>query len=87
MNVSIWDTYVTRKSGELMHFDIIVPHNIKDQETIFTFGKDYLQSRGEDGQQLDSRECRFCHVEEASDAMLEAIREKGYFIIELENCV
>ena len=25
MNVAVWDTYVTKKDGNVMHFDIIAP--------------------------------------------------------------
>jgi hypothetical protein len=30
-----------------MHFDIIAPDHIKDEKTIHTFGKDYLQSKNQ----------------------------------------
>lgn len=86
MNVAVWDTYVVRKTGHIMHFDIIVPSDLKDREQIFTFGKEYLQSKGEESQALNTRECRFCHIEQASPVMMEHIRKKGYYIIEMENC-
>jgi len=28
MKVAVWDTYVTKKDGSVMHFDIIVPEEI-----------------------------------------------------------
>jgi len=31
MKVAVWDTYVTRKEGNIMHFDVIVPEEIKDE--------------------------------------------------------
>lgn len=86
MEVAIWDTYVVRKNGLTMHFDIVVPAAIKNKEVIYTFGKEYLQSKSEEGQPLSSRECRFCHIEQASAEMIERIQQKGYYIIEMQNC-
>ncbi|MBL7908003.1 MAG: DUF2024 family protein, partial [Bacteroidia bacterium] len=53
---------------------------------IHTFGKDYLQSKNQDGQPLTAKECRFCHIEAATPEMEAAINRKGYFILEMENC-
>ncbi len=86
MEVAIWDTYVTRKNGRVMHFDIVVPRTLKDEKLIYTFGKEYLQSKSEVGQSLTSQECRFCHVEKATEKMIDSIHQKGYYIIELQNC-
>ena len=86
MKVAVWDTYVTRKDGQVMHFDILVPSDIRNEETIFTFGKDYLQSKNEGGQVLSAKECQFCHVEQATDEMVAAIQQKGYYIVEMQNC-
>lgn len=69
-----------------MHFDIIVPAELKDEKTIHTFGKDYLQSKGEGGQVLTAKECRFCHIERAGPEMEAKIHERGYDIIEMQNC-
>ncbi len=86
MKVAVWDTYVKRKDGQVMHFDILVPADVKNKETIFTFGKGYLQSKNEAGQVLSATECQFCHVEQASDEMIVSIQQKGYYIVEMQNC-
>lgn len=86
MKVAVWDTYVTRKDGEVMHFDILAPDHIKDAEIIHTFGKDYLQYKQQENQPLTSRECRFCHIEQATPEIVEGISQKGYFIIEMQGC-
>lgn len=86
MKVAVWDTYVKRKDGRVMHFDILVPVEVKNEETIFNFGKDYLQSVKEAGQVLSANECQFCHVEQATDEMVVNIQQKGYYIIEMQNC-
>lgn len=86
MKVAVYDTYVTRKDGTMMHFDILVPHDLKDQNCIHTFGQEYLKEKGQEGQQLSSKECKFCHVEQATDQMLASINSKGYYTIEMEGC-
>lgn len=86
MKVAVWDTYVTKKNGKIMHFDILAPENIKDTSVIYNYGKDYLKQKGQEGQALTSKECRFCHVETLKPNWEESIKKKGYFIIEMENC-
>ena len=86
MEVAIWDTYVTRNNGKVMHFDIVVPKELKDEQKIFNFGKDYLQSKNQARQILEANECQFCHIEKANDMMIDSIKQKGYYIIEMENC-
>jgi hypothetical protein len=86
MNIAVWDTYVTRTNGVVMHFDILVPHEIKSTEIIFDYGRQYLKAKGQEGQRLNSNECRFCHIEEASAEIRASIETKGYHIIEMEGC-
>lgn len=86
MEVAVWDTYVTRKDGRIMHFDIIAPSKIKDPDVIHGYGKEYLKSKDQEGQPLTSRECRFCHVEFVRPQWEDDILENGYYIYEMENC-
>ena len=86
MKVAVWDTYVTKKDTTEMHFDILVPEEIKDANQIYQYGKEYLKTKNQEGQPLTSKECRFCHLEDVKPHWEEAINEKGYFIIEMENC-
>lgn len=86
MQVAVWDTYITKKDGTIMHFDIIAPDHIKDEKTIHSFGKEYLRSKEQESQSLTARECSFCHIEKATDEMTASIQQKGYYIIEMENC-
>ncbi|MBU2525159.1 MAG: DUF2024 family protein [Bacteroidetes bacterium] len=86
MKVAVWDTYVTKKDGSVMHFDIIAPEEIKDTTVIYDYGRDYLKTKGQDGQALTSKECSFCHMEILRPEWEAAINQKGYFIIEMENC-
>jgi hypothetical protein len=86
MKVAVWDTYVTKKDGSVMHFDIIVPEEIKDTTIIYGYGREYLKTKGQEGQPLTSKECRFCHIETVRTQREAEIKQKGYFIIEMENC-
>lgn len=86
MRISVYDTYVRRKDGRTMHFDILVPEEITDEPTIFSYGRDYLATKGEAGQELTANECRFCHIENAAPDIRGAIESNGFFIIEMENC-
>lgn len=86
MQVAVWDTYVTKKNGSVMHFDIIAPDNIKDEHIIYTFGKEYLQFKNLEGLILEAKKCNFCHIEKATDEMVVSIQQKGYYILEMQNC-
>lgn len=86
MKVAVWDTYVTKKSGEIMHFDIIAPESIKDETVIYNYGKEYLKTKGQEGQPLNAQQCKFCHIESATPEVIESIENKGYFLLEMENC-
>ncbi|KXX71125.1 DUF2024 family protein [Flammeovirga sp. SJP92] len=85
-NVNVWDTYVTKKDGNTMHFDIIAPVEITDPEHIYNYGKAYLKLKGQEGQPLSSKQCRLCHIESLKPEWEEEINQKGYFIIEMEGC-
>ena len=86
MKVAVWDTYVPRKDGSVMHFDIIAPASVKDTQVIYQYGKEYLTSKGQAGQPLTSKQCRFCHIRTIFPAWEADINKKGYYILELENC-
>ncbi|PKP13339.1 MAG: DUF2024 domain-containing protein [Bacteroidetes bacterium HGW-Bacteroidetes-3] len=86
MKVAVWDTYVTKKDGTVMHFDILAPDYIKDEKTIYVFGKEYLRSKNQENQLLTARECSFCHIGKATDEMEMGIRQKGYYIVEMQGC-
>jgi len=85
MKVAVWDTYVTRKDGKIMHFDILVNENDKAEE-VFEYGKNYLKTVSQEGQVLTSNECKFCHIDKAPEAIEKQILENGFSIIEMENC-
>jgi len=86
MKVAVWDTYVTKKDGTIMHFDILAPDEIKDTTVIYNYGKEYLKFKNQEGQPLSSKECSFCHIETMRPQWEADIKKQGYFILEMENC-
>jgi hypothetical protein len=86
MKIAVWDTYVTRKDGKVMHFDILVDENLKNENQIFEYGKAYLKKIMQEGQPLTSKECNFCHIDKAPDEVEQQIINSGFAIIEMENC-
>ena len=86
MKIAVWDTYVTKSNGEVMHFDILAPECIKDESIIHQMGKAYLSTKNQQDAVLTAKECRFCHQEIAAAEMVESIQRQGYFIIEMEGC-
>lgn len=86
MKISVWDTYVQKKDGQTMHFDILAPSDITNDALIHEMGKKYLITKGQEGQSLSSKECQFCHQEIATGEMSEAIGKQGFYIIEMEGC-
>jgi hypothetical protein len=86
MKVSVWDTYVQKKDGSVMHFDIIAPTIVTDESLIHEMGRSYLSTKNQTGQPLTARQCQFCHQEVATAEMETSIAENGYYIIEMEGC-
>lgn len=86
MKVAVWDTYVKRENGLIMHFDILVDRKLTEEAKVIDFGKHYLKSKSFKSKELTSKECSFCHIENASESVIIEIETKGYYIIEMENC-
>ena len=85
MKVSVYDTYVPKGNNIVMHFDILVKDN-ESIENVYVYGKDYLNNIGVPNYKLSTNECKFCHMEKAPDDVEKQILDKGYYIIEMENC-
>lgn len=85
MKIAVFDTYVSKKDGGIMHFDILVPEH-ETVEKVLAYGRMYLSVKGQKGQPITSKECRFCHIEKATDDVAYNIGMNGYSIIEMEGC-
>ena len=86
MKIAVWDTYVRRNDGRLMHFDILVPESLGDQKQIEGFGNQYLTKKGIEVTSIKWERCNFCHIEHPSESTITAINADGFSIIEMENC-
>jgi Domain of unknown function (DUF2024) len=86
MQISVYDTYVQRPDGLRMHFDILVPSDLHDLDTVLHYGKTYLTTKGLPPSILMSQKCNFCHMESANTEVEQDITSKGFAIIEMENC-
>ena len=64
MQCAVYDTYVEKKDGKTMHFDVIVEENTQHEKAI-EYGKQYLENVGQGGQRMTQEECQFCHIQEA----------------------
>jgi hypothetical protein len=85
MECAVYDTYVTKKDGRIMHFDVIVEANTSHEKAI-DYGKEFLEQVGQDGQKMTQEECQFCHIQEAPPVVAKEIENRGYFIQKMEGC-
>lgn len=85
MKIDVYDSYFTNKNGQLMHFDVFVPHNTTPQQAL-AFGQQWLESLAENGAELKQEKCNFCHSELANPKVAQTIATNGYFIYQMEGC-
>jgi len=86
MECAVYDTYVTKKDGKIMHFDVVVEASTSHEKAI-QYGKEYLERVGQGDQKMTQEECQFCHVQEAPPIVDKEIRERGYYIQKMEGCL
>ena len=85
MECAVYDTYVTKKDGKIMHFDVVVEASTSHEKAI-QYGQEYLEQVGQGDQKMTQEECQFCHVQEAPPIVDKAIQERGYYIQKMEGC-
>ena len=85
MQCAVYDTYVTKKDGKIMHFDVIVEASTP-QEKAIEYGKEFLEQVDQGDQTMTQEECQFCHVQEAPPIVAKDIESRGYFIQKMEGC-
>jgi len=85
MECAVYDTYVTKKDGRIMHFDVIVEANTPHEKAI-EYGKEFLQNVDQGEQKMTQEECQFCHIQAAPPMVEKSIRDNGYFIQKMEGC-
>jgi hypothetical protein len=85
MECAVYDTYVTKKDGRIMHFDVIVEANTPHEKAI-EYGKEFLQNVDQGEQKMTQEECQFCHIQAAPPMVEKSIRDDGYYIQKMEGC-
>ena len=85
MECAVYDTYVTKKDGRTMHFDVIVEASSAHDQAI-KFGKEYLEGAGQGGQKMTQEECQFCHIQELHQLLKKTSKIKGTDIQKMEGC-
>jgi Domain of unknown function (DUF2024) len=85
MECAVYDTYVTKKDGRIMHFDVIVEASTPHEKAI-EYGKEFLQKVDQGGQKMSQEECQFCHIQEAPPMVERSIKDDGYYIQKMEGC-
>ncbi len=85
MECAVYDTYVKRKDGKTMHFDVVVEASTPHEKAI-EYGKQYLEDAGQANQKMTQEECQFCHIQDAPPIVEKDILSKGYYIQKMEGC-
>ncbi len=80
----VFDTYVKSPSGELMHFDVILPE--QDQRRAIKAAGKWLDSVGEPEAQVNQENCFFCHSTTANPETIDEVKQRGFAIFKLEGC-
>ena len=85
MQCAVYDTYVKKKDGSVMHFDVVVEAKTPHEKAI-EYGKKYLESVGEGEQLMTQEECQFGHIQQAPPRIESDIQSSGYYIQKMEGC-
>jgi hypothetical protein len=81
--VKVFDTWVNGARGRL-HFDVMTT----DETTALSLATQYLDSIGEAGTAVTTKECQFCHSEPLaffSAYQQQQLKERGGFIVQLST--
>ena len=84
MEIHVYDTYVKARDGHIMHFDVFTAD--KNQQAAIDYAKQWLTAIGEIDAVVSSKECRFCHSQQASADVIDQIRQHGFYIYTMEGC-
>ncbi len=85
MNIDVYDTYATSKTGKTIHFDVFLPHGGSKGDAV-RYAHAFLESIGESADALKSERCNFCHTEPAPPAIQASLTQAGHYILQMEGC-
>lgn len=85
MNIDVYDTYAQSENGQLIHFDVFVKQGTS-KELASEYAQNFLKTIGSTDQSLTLTRCNYCHVEQASPKVQQAINDNNHYILQLEGC-
>ena len=80
-SVAIWDTYVTKPDGSIVHFDIVVPKTTDEKQV----QKYCAEAMAVKKITMKAKQCSFCHIDNNTEEWADSITKKGYHIILLSG--
>ncbi len=84
MRLQVFDTHIKGSKGPI-HIDILMPEDKTIDDAVIS-GNDFMKSIGEEGTIMTQKNCRFCHIHDATDLEEKDVKEKGYSIIKMSGC-
>ena len=85
MKVAIWDIHAIKKDGSVIHFEIIIPGDVKNINLVYSYYREFFKPK-KLRIKLSSIEYCIHHREVANKEIISLIKEKGYYLIEKEGC-
>jgi hypothetical protein len=85
MKAAVWDSYLKKANGNVLHFDVVVPDSSSETAIVYKYANEYLKSQGIDGAEINVKNCQFCHIETLTDRMRSDIESRGFHIIEMDE--
>lgn len=85
MKAAVWDSYLKKANGNVLHFDVVVPDSRSETAIVYKYAYEYLKSQGIDGAEINVKNCQFCHIESMTDKMRSDIESRGFHIIEMDE--
>ena len=85
MDCAVYDTYVEKKDGKVMHFDVIVEKSTPHDRAI-EYGKSYLEKCRPRRPKHDPGRMPILSYSKAPDAVEKEISSNGFYIQKMEGC-
>lgn len=85
MRVDVYDTYATSKTGQTIHFDVLLA-SPSEASKAYEYAVKWLVDIGEKDARLSQSRCTYCHSENASTAVIADIESNGFHILQMEGC-
>ena len=83
MKAAVWDSYLKKDDGNVLHFDVVVPDSRSETTLVYKYADEYLKAKGIYSAEINVKNCQFCHIETLTEKMKSDIESKGFNIIEM----